>query len=252
MVICFISTKFGRKPAMLLMQVSMGVGYFCAITKSFKFFLVSVWTIHFGSSGLFQVCYLYLVEITGFEKRVFPSIKWLTFNSLIAQTFLIPYLLGKLTSVATIWLTAASLHQVSFFLAVFSFAQLLLLIHLPESPKWLLTNLKPKAAENLLNKMAEANGKEITVEVELAKGSSRVASDGAVVHEDVVRVRFGGLQRPVSLEKKDYSILKIFNMNLLPVSSARLVHSFSMVEGRGSDWLDHDVADASVYCVFMA
>ena len=204
---------------MLLMQVAMGVGFFCAITNKFYIFLIAVFIINFGSFGLFQVCYLYLLEITGFDRRVFPSVKWLTFNSLIAQTFLIPFLVGKLASVVTIFLTAASLHQVSLFLGIMSFSQLILLLHMPESPKWLLRNLKRKRAEKLLNKIAEVNGKEMTVEVELAKGSSRVDSDGAKVHEDIVTIKVGG-RHPVSLEKKEYSFLTIFNINLLPVRSS--------------------------------
>ena len=204
---------------MLMSQLSMGLGYFITITEDFHQFLFGVWTIHFGWYGLFQVSYLYLGEIVGFNTRVFESIKWFSFNSLIAQTFLIPIFLGEIAAVKTISLSGGSLFQVSLCLGILSFSQIFLLMHMPETPKWLLTNLKRKEAEKQLNKIAKVNGKKITVEVELVKGSSRVDSDGASVHEKIVKVKFGG-QQPISLEKRDYSIFTIFNLNLLPVSSS--------------------------------
>ena len=90
---------------------------------------------------------------------------------------------------------------------------------MPETPRWLLTNLKGKKAETQLNEIAGVNGNKITVEVELVKGSSRVESNGATVHEDIVRVKLGGKKEE---EKRDYSIFSIFNLNLLPVSSSCL------------------------------
>ena len=202
---------------MLLTQVSMGLGYFMTITEKFGLFLVGVWIINFAWYGLFQVCYLYLVEIVGLDGKVFPSIKWFSFTSLIAQSFNIPILLGEIGSVTTIYYSGASLFQVSLCLGILSFSQVLLLLHMPETAKWLLTNLKREEAESQLNEIARVNRKEITVEVELVKGDSRVDSDGAWVHEDIVRVKFGA-QQAISLEKRNYPIFTIFNLNLLPVS----------------------------------
>ena len=75
---------------MLLTQLSMGVGYFTTLTENFSTFVVGIGIINFGWYGLFQVCYLYLMEIVGFNRRVHPSVKWFSLNSLIGQTFLIP------------------------------------------------------------------------------------------------------------------------------------------------------------------
>ena len=204
---------------MLMTLLSMGVGYFSTITDNFDQFLVGIWTINFGWYGLFQVCYLYMGEIVGYNRKVFSSIQWFSFNSLVAQTFLIPKLLGELLSLGTISLTGASLFQVSLILGILSYALILFLTHMPETPNWLLTNLKRKEAEKQLNKIAEVNGRKTTVEVELVKGITTVDSDGATVHEDIVKVKFGGKQ-PISLFKRDYSIFTIFNLNLLPVSSS--------------------------------
>ena len=218
MVICFISTKYGRKPAMILTQVLMGVGYFCSITDIFYLFLFADWMINFGWSGLFQVCYVYVAEMTGFDGRPFERIKWITYNSLIMETFLIPFLLGEIIVVSVLHLTVTRLHWTSFFLGAISFSLLLLLFHMTESPKWLLNNYKLKQSEKVLNEMAVANGKGITIEVDMVKGSSKVDPDGALVHEDIVRVKVAGSQ-PISLETKEYSIFKLFDLNLLPVSS---------------------------------
>ena len=215
-VTCFISTMYGRRPALLLTQLSMGVGYFTTLTENFKIFVLGIWIINFGWYGLFQVSYLYLMEIVGFNMRIHTSIKWFTLNSLIAQTFLIPIFLGEIAAMIIIWKTQAALCNAFLCLGILSFSQVFLLMHLPETPKWLLTNLKPKEAERQLNEMAAVNGKKITVEVELAQGRCRVDTDGATLC-DLAKVKFGG-QEPISLEKRDYPTFTVFNLNLLPVS----------------------------------
>ena len=212
-----VSKYYGRTRGMLVGLVCFCVRHVGTLVSSYPspVFIFSYVIGMTGYFGLFLVSYLYLVEMIHFNKRVFPGISWFTYNSLICFTIRIPELLGE-------FLTETSYnyfdwHQVSLAMAVITLLPIyLLLVWLPESPKWLLANHKVRQAEQVLNDMAKTNGKDVSVKVDIVDSTRRTAWDGARVHKDVVRVKLGDREE-VRLEVRSYSTFSMFNANLLQV-----------------------------------
>ena len=89
-----------------------------------------------GSSKLYQIAQVYLMEAIGFERRLqrFP---WISYNSLVTVTFFIPYCLGKIAATFVVH-QMESWRQFERWIAVASCVQFLVVFLIPESPRWLL------------------------------------------------------------------------------------------------------------------
>ena len=199
-----------------------------------------------GWYGLLVTHYCYLVEIIGFNKKVFRKCDWFTYNSLICMSFQLPRMTGEFlmkTSVDSFKLTH---NQVSLTLAVMAVLSILLLAWLPESPKWLLLSHKVGEAEKVLNDIAVTNGKKIKVEVVIHRSTQdrRLGFDGAFVHEDIVEVKLNNeeFQEKIFLERRSYSLTSLFNPSLLTV-----IVDESLINSSNSDSFQYTVIFSCIY-----
>merc|ERR1719397_304548 len=89
----------------------------------------------FGFYGLLQISYIYLVEITGNDKRVFSRVGWFTYDSLISMSFYIPRLGGGVLMALIIkYFPHFSVDILALLEFIFPLVSVILLAWLPESP----------------------------------------------------------------------------------------------------------------------
>ena len=203
---------------MLTAFLCLTANYLALLIVNFRspFFYFSYLIGEMGFYGLFLFCYLYLVEIIEFNKKVFSQVSWFTYNSLIGLTFRIPLILGDFVISTWISYYQPSGKTVYLSLVVISFMPIyLLLAWLPESPQWLLSKFKVREAEEVLNEMARLNGKKVTVKVDIVVCDiGRTDWDGAKIDGELALVKLGD-RKEVLVEKRSYSMFSLFNVNLL-------------------------------------
>ena len=107
----------------------------------------------FGKRNLLQVCLLYLVEIMGFQRR-FKKFYWISYNFVAGITLFIPYCLGKI--VTTLFISFhPEWRKFELYLGLISISQILVVLFIPESPRWLLFHYKVEKAKKPLTTIAQ-------------------------------------------------------------------------------------------------
>ena len=192
--------------------LAMSLGNFGQIIDHYPTFLICYSFCVFGWIGLLHVSYLYLLEITGVDKRVFQDVPWFTYNSLIGLTFYLPRIIGKFLMAALY--ERYDITQISLWEAIISLLAILLLGFLPESPKWLLSQFRVKEAQEVLNDMSNVNGTKMNLELDIMDSTRK--QTGNVINKDI-KVKFNCMEGKVSLEQTKYSFLALFDLNLIRV-----------------------------------
>ncbi|CAL1262989.1 unnamed protein product, partial [Larinioides sclopetarius] len=150
-VIGHLADVFGRKRiivACLTLAVSSAI--FCAFSLSYTMFVVARFFTAFGLSGVFNVSYVLLLEITGPKERSFYG---------VAMNF--GWCIGFISLPGVAWLLK-DWFWIEIAITVPCILLLLTCWILPESPRWLMVKGKMKEAEKILIKAAKINGKKIS------------------------------------------------------------------------------------------
>lgn len=178
MLLGHISDRCGRRPVLLISFVlTFSSGIICAFSPSYIMFTVARLLLGCGKSGLFDTCFVLLMESVGPEYRsvigiaiefgwatgyiILPGIVWLIRDWFTIQLVItIPViLLGSMW-----WL-------------------------LPESPRWLLSHGKLKETVEVLEKAANTNGVSVSdIEISVNKLAANIGVDSreTVQHKTVL------------------------------------------------------------------
>jgi len=118
-----------------------------SIDAKYAVYFVSQFSIGFTSYVLYITSYVLLLELTVSR-----------YNTIVSNVNLYLYVFGEILALIVAYLSK-NWHTIDWFLAVYSFViVLLVVIVLPESPRFLVTKSKYKEAYQVLNKIAKLNG----------------------------------------------------------------------------------------------
>ncbi|XP_023225876.1 organic cation transporter protein-like isoform X2 [Centruroides sculpturatus] len=168
-----ISDRFGRRPVLLISFVSTFCsGIICAFSPSYIVFTVMRFIIGCGKSGLFDTCFVHLMESVGPEYR-----------SVIGIAIEFGWATGYIMLPGIVWLI-----RDWFYIQLAITIPIILLgtmwWFLPESPRWLLSHGKLKEAVEVMEKAASIN--EVSVS-DIDTCINKLATNIGVESEEVVK-----------------------------------------------------------------
>ena len=216
---CFIfyilAEKFGRRAALAI--ITLGP----ALTVSGDTILYQTWYIrpHYSAFYIFlflmtigkltivQVCYIYLVEIGGFRKKLFSIGSFhFTYNSFIGTSFAIPFYIGEILGGYTYF----NFDEVWWLRFFFYFVPVVTLLLLPESPWWLLRKGYYGRAKEVLTEIAKENREEVDIEIYPVSLTKKVDFDGAKILKRIFVTFRNPDKANVDLESSSYTLKQTF------------------------------------------
>ena len=197
-------SRGGRRLTFIISLLSIAIGSIISCIRNFYYaYLPGSFLSIAGCFGLYQVSFIYLVEIVGWRKQVFSRFRWFTYDSLIGMSFFIPYYLGKIVAAVVIEVILLEFNFYCILIAVVSSLSTFLVYFLPESPRWLLVNYKVEKANKILQSIAKENKKKVTFDIEVVKAKKVFDADGAKL-KDYVKVKFVEKHEDVWMEIRSY------------------------------------------------
>ncbi|KAI3409883.1 hypothetical protein GPALN_006257 [Globodera pallida] len=154
----FISDRYGRKPAIYGFSILSTIfGFLLSFSREFEVFLVVRFLLAACNEAADLAAYVYCMEITGMQYR-----------SVVGSLLQAPWACGYafLALVAYIWRSWTSIQLIT---TAFHLLALLLIHHLPESPRWLIATNRVDEAEKIIRKACHFNKSSLPSDLELVR-----------------------------------------------------------------------------------
>jgi len=208
LTILTVANKFGRKSAFALASLVHFSGAILQVAfyDYWVIFYVGVFFNNFCKWSLLQLCYIYLTEVAVLRK---PVIGWISLNSLVGTSFFLPFIFGKLFAGNLTQMAQGANEYVVF--TFVTIIPLLLLIYLPESPRWLLHKYRLEEARALLSSIAKTNKEKVKIEIHTVDVPEieRLDEDGGEILK-IIDVSFGSDDKEdVYMEVRKYGYKSI-------------------------------------------